>query len=64
MNIIEESENYALVKAEYRGDFINRKDVLSLMEDLRAKGFKPLHFEVGSRAFVCEKPAKSQTPSG
>ena len=53
--VIEETEHYVLYRAPYRGDFIKRKDVLSILEDIREQGFRPLHFELGSQAFVCEK---------
>ena len=55
MDVIEETKHYVMIRAEYRGDFINKKDVLNLLEGIREEGYRPLHFEAGNRAFVCEK---------
>ena len=55
--VIAESEHYALVGAPLNPYYdINDKDyTLRLLEEVRAKGYRPLHYENRQKGFVCEK---------
>ena len=55
MKTLNKSENYAIVQFP-RMDVATAEDVLTLLEEIRAEGFRPLHkLEVQyNNCFVCE----------